>query len=296
MPDRIELLSVSLLDSERDRINELKDLAQRLKLEFGWHYLLDISWILSLVEHISNRKIIDAGAGTGVIQWYLAENGAEVISVDRESRKNLALKFRRRFTVEGLRPEDLNSDTAVSGSAGISIKSVAADWVDQFRMSLGNYSNGKNSAAGKILIYNQDLTKLLDIDGESIDTVVAVSSLEHNSPEGLEHVVAELMRVLKPGGELIATLGASRDEDWFHEPSQGWCYSEDTLRRIFQISSDTQSNFAEYDSLMGKLITNKELKDNLASFYFKSGDNGMPWGEWKPEYQTVGVCRVKSEA
>jgi len=296
MPDRIELLSVSLLDSERDRINELKDLAQRLKLEFGWHYLLDISWILSLVEHISNRKIIDAGAGTGVIQWYLAENGAEVISVDRESRKNLALKFRRRFTVEGLRPEDLNSDSAVSGSAGISIKSVAADWVDQFRMSLGNYSNGKNSAAGKILIYNQDLTKLLDIDGESIDTVVAVSSLEHNSPEGLEHVVAELMRVLKPSGELIATLGASRDDDWFHEPSQGWCYSEDTLRRIFQISSDTQSNFAEYDTLMGKLIANKELKDNLASFYFKSGDNGMPWGEWKPEYQTVGVRKVKSEA
>ena len=149
MPDRIELLSVSLLDSERERINELKHLARRLKLEFGWHYLLDISWILSLIDQISNRKIIDAGAGTGVIQWYLAENGAEVISVDRESREYIAAKFRRRFDVEGLRPEDLNSDSAVSGSAGISLKSVAADWVDQFRMSSGNYSNGKNSAAGK---------------------------------------------------------------------------------------------------------------------------------------------------
>jgi ubiquinone/menaquinone biosynthesis C-methylase UbiE len=296
MPDRIELLSVSLLDSERDRINELKALAQRLKLEFGWHYLLDISWIVSLVDQMSNRKIIDAGAGTGVIQWYLAENGAEVISVDRESRKNLALKFRRRFIIEGLRPEDLNSDSAVSGSAGKSLKSVAADWVDHFRMSLGNSSSGKYSVPGKILIYNQDLTNLLDIDDESIDTVVAVSSLEHNSPKGLEGVVAELMRVLKPGGELIATLGTSRDEDWFHEPSQGWCYSEDTLRRIFQISSDTQSNFAEYDSLMEQLIDNKELKDNLASFYFKSGDNGMPWGEWNPEYQAVGVCKTKKEA
>lgn len=256
MPDRIELLSVSLLDSERDRINELKALAQRLKLEFGWHYLLDISWILSLIEQISNRKIIDAGAGTGVIQWYLAENGAEVISIDRESRKNFALKFRRRFTVEGLRPEDLSSDSAVSGSAGKSLKSVAADWLDQFRMSLGNSSSGKYSVPGRIYIYNQDLTNLLDIDDELIDKVVAVSSLEHNSPEGLEGVVAELMRVLKPGGELIATLGASRDEDWFHEPSQGWCYCEDTLRRIFQISSDTQSNFAEYNSLMEKLIGN----------------------------------------
>jgi len=296
MPDRIELLPVSLLDSERERINELKQLARRLKLEFGWHYLLDISWILSLVEQISNRKIIDAGAGTGVIQWYLAENGAEVISVDRESRKNLASKFRRRFTVEGLRPEDLSSDTAFSGSTGKSLKSVAADRLDRFRISLGNFSSGENSVAGRILLYNQDLTNLLDIDDESIDTVVAVSSLEHNSPEGLEHVVAELMRVLKPGGELLATLGASSDEAWFHEPSKGWCYSEATLRRIFQISSDTRSNFAEYDSLMEKLVDNKELKDNLASFYFKSGDNGMPWGEWKPEYQTVGVCKVKKEA
>ena len=295
MPDRIELLSVSLLDSERERINELKALAQRLKLEFGWHYLLDISWILSLVDQISNRKIIDAGAGTGVIQWYLAENGAEVISVDRESRKNLALRFRRRFTLEGLRPEDLSSDIAIGGSARKSLKSVAADWLDQFRISLGNFSSGENLFPGNIVIYNQDLTNLLDIDDESIDTVVAVSSLEHNSPEGLEGVVAELMRVLKPGGELIATLGASRDDDWFHQPSQGWCYCEDTLRRIFQISSDTQSNFAEYDSLMEKLIENKELKDNLASFYFKSGDNGMPWGEWKPEYQTVCVCKVKKE-
>ena len=43
MDEKIELLSVSLLDSERKRITELKNLAHRLKLEFGWHYLLDIS-------------------------------------------------------------------------------------------------------------------------------------------------------------------------------------------------------------------------------------------------------------
>jgi hypothetical protein len=47
---------------------------------------------------------------------------------------------------------------------------------------------------------------------------------------------------------------------------------------------------------MENLITNAELKNNLASFYFKSGENGMPWGEWNPEYQPVGVCKVKVEA
>ena len=45
MRDRIEILPASLLESERSIIDELKALAAELKLEFGWHYLLDLSWI-----------------------------------------------------------------------------------------------------------------------------------------------------------------------------------------------------------------------------------------------------------
>jgi SAM-dependent methyltransferase len=296
MSDRLELLSVSLLDSERARIDELKHLAQRVKLEFGWHYLLDISWILNQIDIVADKKFIDAGAGTGVIQWYLADQGASVISIDRNSRENLPPRFRRRFDVEGLRQEDLSSDGLPTGLGGKSIKSLAVDIIDQVRYGVEQISSSKPDNAGKVIIYNQDLTNLVDISDDSIDTVVAVSSLEHNSPGGLKIVVAELMRVLKPGGALLATLGASRDEDWFHEPSQGWCYGEHTLRDIFNISSESESNFSAYDSLMENLITNAELKNNLASFYFKSGENGMPWGEWNPEYQPVGVCKVKVEA
>ncbi len=296
MTDRIELLSVSLLDNERDRIEELKDLAQRLKLEFGWHYLLDLSWILSQIDQFSDQTFMDAGAGTGVIQWYLAENGATVISVDRESRENLANRFRRRFTVEGMRPQDLVPENASQEWAGKSIKSIAADLIDQLRYGVGQNSSSKDFKAGKVIIYNQDLTNLADISDDSIDIIVAVSSLEHNSPEGLESVVAELMRVLRSGGKLLATLGASNGEDWFHEPSKGWCYSENTLRSIFHISSDSPSNYSEYELEMERLVNNQELKNNLSSFYYKSGDNGMPWGEWNPEYQPVGVCKVKNEA
>ena len=32
----------------------------------------------------------------------------------------------------------------------------------------------------------------------------------------------------------------------------------------------------------------------LAAFYARSGDNGMPWGKWDPQYQPVGVCKVKN--
>jgi len=293
MDERIELLSVSLLDSERETINELKKIAKQLKLEFGWHYLLDISWILGQIEKIADQVIIDAGAGTGVIQWFLADQGATVISIDRQSRKNLASKFRRRFSVEGMRINDLASEQLSPGWGAKSLKSAVSDWMDQVRVGLRRSSSRQGNNQGKVIIYNQDLTDLQDIRDNSIDTIVAVSSLEHNSPEGLEAVVPELMRVLKPGGGLLATLGASRDADWFHEPSKGWCYSEQTLKRIFQLPDDAPSNYPNYDTLFEKLVNNQELKQDLASFYAKSGDNGMPWGKWNPEYQPVGVCKRK---
>ena len=42
---------------------------------------------------------------------------------------------------------------------------------------------------GRVVIYNQDLKNLEDIPNESLDAVVAVSALEHNSPEGLRQLV-----------------------------------------------------------------------------------------------------------
>ena len=85
MHNKIEILPVSLLESEKSIINELKALADELKLEFGWHYLLDLSWIIKDLNLIDGQKIIDAGAGTGVMQWYLANKGAMVICSENEA-------------------------------------------------------------------------------------------------------------------------------------------------------------------------------------------------------------------
>ena len=92
MCDRIEILPVSLLESEKTTIVELKALANQLKLEFGWHYLLDLSWIIRYLDKINGHNMIDAGAGTGVMQWYLAKKGARLLSIDRESTDRQAFK------------------------------------------------------------------------------------------------------------------------------------------------------------------------------------------------------------
>jgi SAM-dependent methyltransferase len=295
LEEKIEILPVSLLEKESSRVVELKDLAHRLNLEFGWHYLLDLPWILSQLETIAGRRIMDAGAGIGVMQWYLAQHGAQVISVDRDSRAHLPARFRRMFQVEGLRAEDLSpvdqipardqqNRTRLLKSAVIHIKAAGIN-ILSFKSS--------SRAQGKVLLYNQDLKQLVDIPDDSLDAVVAVSSLEHNSPNDLKLVVAELMRVLKPGSPLLATLGAAKDEDWFHQPSKGWCYGEGSLRRAFGFSGGVPSNYADYDGLMMDLTNCKILRENLASFYFRSGENGMPWGVWNPQYQPVGVCKIK---
>lgn len=287
MQETIEILSVNLLDQHRPLVERLRALARSLGLEFGWHYLLDLTWIISHLGAVQGRCIMDAGAGTGVLQWHLAEEGAQVLSVDRASRADLPLRFRRRFRVKGLRRRDL------AGIGKLILHSVDNPGRLVRLVRDLPFLATRRRAAGSVTIYHQDLRSLVDIPSDSLDAVVAVSALEHNSPQELASVVAELMRVLKPGGLLLATLGAARDRDWFHEPSQGWCYTEASLRKIFGLPADIPTNYSHYDELMAALRDCAELRDHLASFYFRSGDNGMPWGRWDPQYQPVGVCKLK---
>ena len=307
--EKIEILSVDLLDQNRDLVTELREFARSLKLEFGWHYLLDIIWTLTQLGAVEQKHIMDAGAGTGLMQWWLAENGAQVISVDRVSRANLPLRFRNRYYVQGLRPDDLNSPglfftTYNQEGSGSASRSTARKLVSQGRYLFEmtqylsrNYFKGsdKEVSRGRVSIYNQNLAHLIDIADDSFDAVLAISALEHNTKDGLKMVARELLRVLKPGGVLLATLCAARDQDWWHVPSSGWCYTGNSLKNIFQFGDDTPSNYDQYDQLFNQLKNCDDLRNNLAEFYFKSGNNGMPWGKWYPQYQPVGVCKIKGK-
>lgn len=294
MDEKIEILPVELLERHRPLVRRLRRLASSLRIEFGWHYLLDLTWIISHLGEVSGRRILDAGAGIGILQWYLAQQGAEVLSVDRLSRARLPLRFRLRFPVSGLRPQDL----------------LPMGWAIPFQPARSTALGGRLSGLvleierwklpqragfrrGRVILYQQDLKDLADIPDRSFDAVTAVSSLEHNPPQDLQRLVAELLRVLKPGGVLLATLAAAKERDWFHEPSRGWCYTEASLRRLFALPEETPSNYCHHDELFAALRDCRELREHLASFYSRSGENGMPWGVWDPRYQPVGVCKVK---
>ncbi len=294
--NKIEILSAGLLDKEHSLVNEFKSLSRSFgNYPIGWHYLLDFAWVFSQLElgDLKNKVALDAGAGTGLGQWYLAEKGAKIYSVDRTSRACLPFYFRKRYHVEGLRPKDFFTIAKVLNpldqSAGFKEKARAL--VRSGRGLLARLPKG--FATGKVIIYNQDLANLIDIPDNSVDFIVSISSLEHNTPDGLAAVVDELMRVLKPGGKLIATLGAAREHDWFHEPSQGWCYTDETLRILFKLSAQTPSNYIDYDDLLDSLKNCKELRDGVSASYKLNWKNGLPGGKWDLSYQPVGVVKIK---
>lgn len=295
--ERIEILSTDTLHTRQRLVEEFRELAERLGLGLGWHYLLDFAWAASKIELARPITVMDAGAALGLMQWWLAERGATVISVDRTNRAALPQKFRNRYHVIGMRSEDLSKESAALSIRGFLPSRYPRRWKmypAKLRATLDAVSaRRQRDQKGIVRICSQDLRAMPDIESDSVDAVVSISALEHNPPEELKACVSELMRVLKPGGALVATLAASRDKDWYHEPSRGWCYTEESLRDLFDLSPACPSNYDRYDELFAALRECAELRDNLADFYFRSGDNGMPWGVWDPKYHPVGVVKVK---
>ncbi|MCL0088933.1 methyltransferase domain-containing protein [Dehalococcoidia bacterium] len=296
LKDRIEIISSRLLDTERQLVEEMRRVGEELGLGLGWHYLLDLTWAAEQLNPTDGMRVIDAGAGLGVMQWWLAEQGVDVISADRQRRRYFPMHFRQRYWIQGWRKEDLAPEPNLYDFLPSLSPRRWHLYPQKLITSLRQlrYKPEMASVRGTVFIYNQDLKSMRDIPDESVDAVVSISALEHNQPDDLRTVVKELMRVIKPGGKLIATLGAAKEQDWFHEPSKGWCYTEATLRDIFDLPADCPSNYDQYDELFEALCNCSELRDNLADFYFKSGNNGMPWGIWDPKYQPVGVVMVKS--
>ncbi len=290
----LELLSVDLLEKYRDRADYFLALSRRLTITPGWHYLLDWLWLDHRLSQADGAHVLDAGAGVGLMQWHLAAQGVHVTSVDRSSRAHLPLHLRHWYNARGMRLQDLCPFpvTLDPRERGFSCRERL---VVLGKSGLGSLRHlGRPRAKGLVSIYTQDLASLSEIPSDSVDAVVAVSSLEHNLPDGMQSIVHELWRVLRPGGALLATMSAAREDDWYHAPSRSHCYTEATLRRILHLPRATRSNFAHYESILAALRDCAELRDALPKSYFRSGENGMPWGIWNPVYLPVGIAVAKA--
>lgn len=293
--DKIELIPISILDQHKKLARDLNAMNKTLALSAGWHYILDWTWTVSQIEAIDGKTILDAGAGIGLLQWYLASKGAHIISVDRADRTCIPYHLVNYFNVDGL----TKSDKPLNISETLNILNRRANILTRVkaitRGLLGKLLPlGHTSITGSVKLYRKDLDVLTDIPDNSVDLIVSISALEHNKTiNNIKDIVGEFFRVLKPGGKMIVTLPASEEIDWFFEPAYSWCFTFSTIKDIFGITENVKSNFDQYKKVSREILNATELKNNFSLRYYFHKNSGMPWGKWDPKYIPVGLVKNK---
>ena len=300
----LEILPPDLIEEFPHTVREVDLLAKRLGHEWGWHYLLDIVWILSNLDVPPGGTILDAGAGNGLLQFALAARGYHVISVDVVDRRrpvfgSLAFPVKhlggaryddayiRYLKKEGLAGSGWSWSMGSLVKVGWKIRKIGTAGFGLPWFWLSRVVGLRKT--GRISYYRADMADMTAVGSHSVDGVVSLSAVEHMQPAKIPDALREFRRVLRRGKKMFVTTSAAKDKDWFHTPSRGWCFVEQTIRSLFELSSETPSNWSMYDVLLSQFKASRELRQRLAARYRRSGQNGMPWGVWDPKYLPVGI-------
>ncbi len=311
MSDRIEILGEELIDRFPELTCEVLAGSARLGIPLGWHYVLDLVWILSRLETAAPARILDAGAGYGLLQFLLADRGFEVVSADvlaRRTRADLERLYRFEHLGAGrsidhgyLRHHALAGSNALRRGIGALLDLRLRDLLRHLAGRLRRRRPGHEADPEKpvIVFYHCDLEHMADLADGSVDAAVSVSALEHNEPAKAKIAAREIERVVRPGGQILHTVSAASEgtgsprgaHGSFHSPSYSWLLDEAGLCETYGLETP-QSNFDRLEELRSALRGSRFLRRWLSLFYYESDRNGMPWGNWDPQYLPVGVAKT----
>jgi len=276
------------------------------RTQVGWHYVTDLVWIYRKIKNWPRGlTILDAGGGNGPVQFLLLEMGFHVVNIDLVPRI-LPIAFKKRY---GCECEKLFSYQETSYRRFIQtpernpfinkVKQTPAyqvlNWIKKppfwyaRACEMWRKKHGIETPHGSLKWITGNLCKIPEIPTHFFEGVVSLSSIEHIPYDTLFSAWRELERVLKPdSGWAVTTSASSRSERWFHEPSQGWCYSKEDFQNLFHAKPLNDNN---PEMILRRYADCKYLRENLADFYKKSGRFGMPWGIWDPKYVPVGISK-----
>jgi len=155
---------------------------RRAEIEAGKH--IEYPWAIAHGNFKPGMRVLDAGCGRGIFQYYLAKLGYKVSGCDIDGfRSRRLLKLHRFAHSLGVAPEpDLPSRLRRNGRFfGVDVD------------------------------YHIEPMQHLTWPDATFDRVCSISVLEHIQPQSEQKkAVQELVRVLKPGGLLILTLDYSQ--------------------------------------------------------------------------------------
>ena len=284
--------------------------------QIGWHYIIDMVWLYSKVKKWPRTlKVLDAGGGRGPCQFLLAELGFEISNIDlfhippsRALTDRYGINLRK---LNSYKPTNYKDYIENANFENGGLKSSLKKWIltvwpnalDRWRSWKSKEYNNKldkwrsrwqldKNPVGEIEWVTGNLCQLPEISTGYFDAVISLSSLEHIPLEMLDQGLEEIRRVLKEDAHwAVTTSGTEKFETWFHEPSKGLCFSIADIKKYFKAIDERA---VKPEIIIEKYRRNKYLKDNIAEFYKKSGDNGMPWGKWEPKYFPVGIFEISN--
>lgn len=276
------------------------------RMQTGWHYITDITWIYSQIKSWpTGFKILDAGGGVGPVQFLMAELGFDVTNIDLNLNKpSFSYQKRYKCTYEIL--PSFKSTDYKDFLDGLDIKrqfleTVVKDTIKKsmpYQMwSAKQYIKKheqweraislETTRKGQVKWLKGNLCNMPEVQDSTFDAVVSLSAIEHIPLEALKKSLREIKRVLKPDARWAVTTSATeQSKTCYHEPSQSNCFSSSDIEKIFEAIPKGEQNSLE---ILHKYRNNKYLRENLARFYYKSGRYGMPWGKWDPKYIPVGI-------
>lgn len=321
------MLDIGLLDDEQ-KLKEITHWLKTLNWPNGWHYDLDIIWILKNIEELklpSGAIIVDVGAGLGVTQFILAARGYNVISLDFTDREipkftkgifNIEIEKKvlgdseneyMNFMTYGQENKKLKKLSLIVKKINTIVcdptlsiyylKNISKIFY-YFKIELCKRFNiyyfleklKNHSSFGKIIFLRATFNNMHLVDNLA-DALVSVSAFEHNTYEDMPDSVKEFERVLKKGARMLITTSASYDEDWYFEPSKGWNFTCRTLSEWFNVKGEYKYCYAK---ALERIRSSKKLKSRISPFYKYNGQNGLPYAKLEDaKYVPVGIIKTK---
>ncbi len=223
----------------------------------GWHYKLDIIWILNELNKSGihpGSTILDAGAGQGVLQYLLAAKGYKVISFDYAKRKilkrtkkifdiennscdlNYYHKYMSHISFEKKNKSLIHYLKNIKDYSLLSLIRKVIRWVKGFKLYVKEISNRKKNMYGKIYMKRGYFQQLggLNLD---VDAVVSLSAIEHCDKDQIKESLESFLSPFNRKGILLITTSATNeDEDQFEDYFQGWSFSKEGLKKYFNLN------------------------------------------------------------
>ena len=287
MEDVAKLLDSKLLENKIE-LNVIDYWLKVLNRPQGWHYDLDIIWILKELEKNNINKgatILDAGAGLGITQFILSYLGYNVISLDFSDRKlpNFARNIfdikiinnsQFNYEHEYMNFVKYNAENRVnkieevnSYSFFTKLKNIFVNQIYRSRNYFYYLSeiSKSNSSYGKITFIRAAFHNI-QLEENSVDAVISVSAIEHADKNLLRENLNEFRRVVKDSGPILISTSANDDllQDTYHTKTKGICFSKKSVADFGE-----NLNFEDYDysSTEKDLLGSTLFMDRIDRYY-----------------------------